>query len=75
MADKRPDLATFAASHKRVHKCWADGLPDDVKAEINAHQDVSVVTVVAWLHSIGYPDASTGKIDVWRRRQRDGQSG
>ena len=73
--DKRPALGDFAKAHKRHHKCWADGLPDDVKAEIVANHDVSVVVVVKWLQSIGYPDASTGKIDVWRRRQRDGQPG
>jgi hypothetical protein len=73
MADKRPDLATFAAAHKRHHKCWADSLPDDVKAEIVANHDVSVVVVVRWLQSLGWTEATTGKIDVWRRRQRDGQ--
>jgi hypothetical protein len=75
MSDKPLDLAEFAKGHKRHHRCWADGLPDDVKAEIVANLDVSVVVVVKWLHELGYPEASTGKIDVWRRRQRDGLPG
>jgi|GEM_PF-6482817 len=75
MSDKRPALADFAKAHKRQHKCWADSLPEEVRAEIMANADVAVSTVVKWLHELGYREASVGKIDVWRRRQRDGQPG
>lgn len=75
MTDKRPALVDFAKANKRRHKCWADSLPDDVKAQITANIDVSVVVVVKWLHELGYSEASVGKIDVWRRRHRDGQPG
>lgn len=72
MADKRPALADFAKANKREHKCWADSLPEDVRAEILANSDVAVSTIVKWLQELGFREASVGKIDVWRRRQRDG---
>lgn len=72
MTDKRPALADFAKANKREHKCWADSLPEDVRAEILANSDVAVSTIVKWLQELGFREASVGKIDVWRRRQRDG---
>jgi hypothetical protein len=64
-------LDEFARQHGgRKAKCWCDDLPDDVKAQIVA-SDASTSTIVRWLHSLSWTEASYGKVDGWRRSQRE----
>jgi len=64
-------LEEFAAKNGgRKAKCWCDDLPDDVKAQIVA-SDASTSTIVRWLHSLSWTEASYGKVDGWRRAQRE----
>jgi hypothetical protein len=48
---------------------WNDVLPADIRAQIVA-SDASTARVTAWLHSIGFEDATPQKIDPPRRRER-----
>jgi hypothetical protein len=68
---KNPSLDEFARQHGgRRAKSWCDDLPDDVKAQIVA-SDASTALIVRWLMSLGHAEASYGKVDGWRRTQRE----
>jgi hypothetical protein len=67
---KKPTLAEFAKDNVRRVASWGDGLPEDVKAQV-VEIDCSTATCVAWLKSIGYAEATTSKVDGWRRRERE----
>ena len=67
-------LDDYAAKHGgRKSKSWCDDLPDDLKVQIVASNASSSV-IVRWLQSLGFHEASYGKIDGWRRSQRDRQT-
>jgi len=63
------NLDEFAAKHEPRTHSWADDLPADVQESIIT-TDCSVRVVVMWLKSQGYENATTGKVDVWRRGKR-----
>ena len=66
-----PSLEEFARQHGgRKAKSWCDDLPDDVKVQIVA-SDAPVSLIVRWLHSLGHTEASYGKVDGWKRAQRE----
>ena len=66
-------LEEFAAKHggRRTTR-WCDTLPEDVKAQIRT-SDASTMVIVRWLQSLGF-DASYGKVDTWRRSERERQT-
>ena len=69
---KPQSLGEFARENgRRKAKSWCDDLPDDVKAQIVASDGIPTSVIVRWLHSLSYLDASYGKIDNWRRAQRE----
>lgn len=63
------NLDEFAAQHQRQTHSWCDDLPADVQESIIT-TDCSVRVVVMWLRSQGYENATTGKVDLWRRGKR-----
>ena len=63
------NLDEFAAQHQRQTYSWCDDLPAEVQESIIT-TDCSVRTVVMWLKSQGYENATTAKVDVWRRGKR-----
>ena len=68
---RKPTLAEFAGAYggRRTVK-WCDSLPDEVKQEM-LESDASTQIVVKWLQALGYDEASYGKVDGWRRGQRE----
>lgn len=71
MAKKdQPTLDEFAAAQPDPRKnAWSDTLPEDIRQQIT-DSTASSLTVVKWLHSIGYPEATYSKVDHWRRQAR-----
>lgn len=70
----RPSLEEFAKDNGgRQARRWCDDLPDDVKAQILS-SDASTAVVVRWLLSLGHDEASYGKVDTWRRSERERQA-
>jgi hypothetical protein len=63
------NLDEFAAQHQPTTHSWCDDLPAEVQESIIT-TDCSVRVVVMWLKSQGYENASTGKVDLWRRGKR-----
>jgi hypothetical protein len=65
-----PSLADFAKEQVANRATsWADALPEEIQRQV-VEAEVSVRTVVAWLHSIGYEEATDSRIDNWRRKRR-----
>ena len=70
MGAKRPSLDEWLVDNAPLRSSyWNDVLPDDVKEQLIA-SDASTARCVAWLHSIGFEDATPQKIDSARRRER-----
>lgn len=70
MAGGRKGLAEFAAELKNARKsCWADTLPADVQEQLLS-TDCSTAVAVAWLKSLGFHEATSSKVDNWRRNRR-----
>ncbi|NBW09923.1 MAG: hypothetical protein EBR82_18045 [Caulobacteraceae bacterium] len=66
-----PSLAEFADSViDSRKKRWADTLPAEVQQQL-LDIDCSTAVAVAWLKSLGHTDATTSKVDTWRRARRD----
>ena len=66
-------LADFAAKRGAHHGRgkWMDTLPVEVLAEVKSGSDsgLSGNVIAAWLKSIGYPEASGAKVDLWLKSQ------
>lgn len=61
-------LSSFAAERlQNRSRRWCDDLPDDIKEQIQSAPDVSSRTIVDWLVSIGYTEATYAKVDGFRR--------
>ena len=63
-------LEEFAAQlASERERSWADSLPPEVQEQIITTTQ-SVRTTVAWLHRLGYDEATDSKLDHWRRKKR-----
>jgi len=65
-------LADFADRPQQA-KAWIDNLPDDVFNQVwDARQNSSIgkQTVALWLQSIGYTDATCGRVETVLARER-----
>lgn len=67
---KAPTLDEFAEANetRTGYGSFIDTLPDDVRAQIMASK-AGHVTVVKWLHSLGYERATQQMVSGWRRRE------
>lgn len=48
---------------------WVETLPVEIQEQIR-DADASAARIVAWLHDIGYTEATSNKVDRWRREER-----
>jgi hypothetical protein len=66
-----PSLTEFAEANARRYANWmTDVLPDEVRQQILDSPDVSTATIVKWLRSLGYAEATENKVQKWRRDAR-----
>ena len=67
-------LEEFATSQPSSYGAWCDTLPDDIFNQIwdalSIRGGVGKVTAAKWLQSIGYPDATQGKVQAILTRER-----
>lgn len=75
----QPSLRTFAAAKepRRLYS-WYSQLPDEVREQISeACLEVTTAQVIEWLHTIGFEDATVGRVTPFvteERRRRAGQA-
>lgn len=70
MGAKKPSLDDWLVENAPLRSSyWNDVLPQDVRDQI-VNSDASTARITAWLHSIGFEDATPQKIDAPRRRER-----
>ena len=66
-------MADFA-NRPRSGRAWVDDLPDDVFNElwdaIHGDSGIGSLTAAKWLVSLGYTDASMGRVATVRDRER-----
>ena len=68
--DRRPSLDEFAANQQPPARvAFWHGLPEELRAEVLESSAPSTV-VVDWLIELGWTDATFGKVDPYRRRDR-----
>jgi hypothetical protein len=68
--DRRPSLDEYAAQQQRPARvAFWNTLPDELRAEVLGSSAPTTV-VVDWLIELGWTDATFGKIDPYRRRDR-----
>lgn len=67
-------LEEFASSREAKVGAWVDILPDDVFNQawdaLSKAGGIGKVTITHWLHSIGYTDATQGKVGAILTRER-----
>jgi len=68
--DRRPSLDEFAAQQQRQARVafWHQ-LPEELRAEV-LESSAPTSVVVDWLIELGWTDATFGRIDPYRRRDR-----
>jgi hypothetical protein len=59
-----------AANPPKRPTVWCDTLPESIRDQIRV-SETSVARIVAWLHDIGYPEATANRIERWRKTERD----
>ena len=76
MSKDKQSLRDFVATQRRTMKtAWIEGLPDDIFNEVwDAIHDpdapVGKVTAAKWLQSLGYKEATGGRLDAMLIRER-----
>tara|TARA_B100000131_G_scaffold268434_1_gene267206 strand:+ start:801 stop:1025 length:225 start_codon:yes stop_codon:yes gene_type:complete len=72
--DSKQSLEEFASSREVKVGAWVDTLPDDVFNQawdaLSKAGGIGKVTVTHWLQSIGYVDATQGKVSAILTRER-----
>ena len=72
--DSKQSLEEYASSRSGLVGAWVDSLPDDIFNQawdaLATAGGIGKTTVTKWLHSIGYTDASQGKVSAITSRER-----
>ena len=73
---KEMSLQDFLEKQTRtMATAWVETLPDDIFNQLwdafhDTNNPVGKVTAAKWLHSIGYPEATAGRLDAILIRER-----
>lgn len=67
-------LSDFAQTYqgRATRKAWFENLPQEVQDQLVAGWDKGLggTVLLDWLKSIGYADATAGRVDGWLREHR-----
>ena len=72
--DSKQSLEEYASSRSGLVGAWVDSLPDEIFNQawdaLATVGGIGKTTVTKWLHSIGYTDATQGKVSAILTRER-----
>ncbi len=67
-------LTEFASAQSNRTGAWVDSLPDEIFNQawdaLSTSGGIGKVTITTWLKSIGYTDATQGKVSTLLARER-----
>ena len=74
LLDSKQSLEEFASSREVKMGAWVDTLPDDIFNQawdaLSKAGGIGKVTITHWLQSIGFADATQGKVSTILTRER-----